>query len=192
MLIRKQPRFTDVSGWSLKAIDTLSSKLILSGVNETTFEPKRAITRAEFATIISKALGLVETSGSLNYTDVVTGAWYSDAVAAVAELGFMNGYPDTTYRPTQKITREEAMVIVARVLHHLDSKKVLSDSEMDRVLGEYSDQAQISIWSRNDIASSVQEGIIMGINGKLAVKDQITREQVAAMIVRLLEHAEIL
>ncbi|MDR9746045.1 S-layer homology domain-containing protein [Paenibacillus taichungensis] len=192
MLIRKQPRFTDVSGWSLKAIDTLSSKLILSGVNETTFEPKRAITRAEFATIISKALGLVETSGSLNYTDVVTGAWYSDAVATVAELGFMNGYPDTTYRPTQKITREEAMVIVARVLHHLDSKKVLSDSEIDRVLGEYSDQAQISIWSRNDIASSVQEGIIMGINGKLAVKDQITREQVAAMIVRLLEHAEIL
>lgn len=191
-LIRKQPRFTDVSGWSLGAIETLASKLILSGVNETTFEPKRAITRAEFAAIISRALGIVETSDNLNYTDVAAGAWYSNAVAAVSELGFMNGYPDGTYRPAQQITREEAMVIVARVLYHLDSKKELSVSEIDSILGGYSDQGQIGSWSRSDIAFTVREGIIMGDNGKLAVKDQITREQVAAIIVRLLEHAEIL
>ncbi|MFF2886269.1 S-layer homology domain-containing protein [Paenibacillus sp. NPDC057967] len=191
-LIRKQPGFTDISGWSVAAIEKLASKLILNGVNESIFEPTRAITRAEFASIISKALGLVNISGSVNYTDVAAGAWYSDAVAAVAELGFMNGYPDGAYRPTQQITREETMVIVARVLDYLDSKNGLSDSEVDRILGGYSDLEQLSDWSRKDIAFTVREGIIMGNNGKLSVKDQVTREQVAAIIVRLLEYAEIL
>ncbi|RJE87420.1 hypothetical protein D3P07_13840 [Paenibacillus sp. 1011MAR3C5] len=191
-LIRKKPGFTDVSGWSVAAIDTLASKLILNGVNETSFEPTRAITRAEFASIISKALGLVNISGSVNYTDVAAGAWYSDAIAAVAKLGFMNGYPDGTYRPSQQITREETMVIVARVLDYLDFKSRLSDSEVDSILGGYSDQEQLSNWSRKDIAFTVREGIIMGNNGKLSVEDQVTREQVAAIIVRLLEYAEIL
>jgi len=189
-VIRKQPRFTDITGWSVQAIETLASKLILNGVNETTFEPLRAITRAEFASILSKALGLVNAPDSLNFTDVAAGAWYADAVAAVAELGFMNGYPDGDYRPAQQITREEAMVIIARVLSYLGMNNVLPGSAVDSILDDYGDQEQLSSWSRAAIALTVQEGIIKGNDGKLSVKDQITREQVAVIIVRLLEHAE--
>lgn len=191
-IIHKQPAFTDISGWSVTAIDQLASMLILNGVNETTFEPTRAITRAEFASLISKALGLVKTSGSMMYTDIAVEAWYSDAIATVAELGFMNGYPDGSFRPAQQITREEAIVIVARVFGYLGSSNTLSASDVESILSGYSDQAQISSWSREHIALAVAEGIIMGDNGKLSVKDQITREQIAVIIVRLLERAEMI
>jgi len=191
-LINKQLQFTDVSGWSKESIELLASKLILNGVNATTFEPDRAITRAEFASIISKALGLLNTSNASNFTDVSTDSWYTDAVATVAQLGFMNGYPDGTYRPSQQITREEAMVIVARVLNYLESNPVLSTDEIDNILAAYGDQDQLSNWSRTDIALTVREGIIMGNNGQLNAKDNITREQIAAIIVRLLERTELL
>ncbi|HIW34504.1 MAG TPA: S-layer homology domain-containing protein [Candidatus Paenibacillus intestinavium] len=191
-LINKQLQFTDVSGWSKESIELLASKLILNGVNATTFEPDRAITRAEFASIISKALGLLNTSNASDFTDVSTDYWYTDAVATVAQLGLMNGYPDGTYRPSQQITREEAMVIVARVMSYLESNLVLSTDEIDNILAEYSDQDQLSNWSRTDIALTVREGIIMGNIGRLNAKDNITREQIAAIIVRLLERMELL
>lgn len=191
-LISKQPQFTDVSGWSKEAIELLASKLILNGVDATTFEPDRAITRAEFASIISKALGLVNTSNSSNFTDITVDAWYADAIATVAELGFMNGYTDGTYRPSQQLTREEAMVIVARILSYLESNLVLSSDEIDNILAQYGDQDQLGNWSRLDIALTVREGIIIGNNGQLNAKDNITREQIAAIIVRLLERTELL
>ncbi|MCR8657150.1 S-layer homology domain-containing protein [Paenibacillus endoradicis] len=191
-LISKQPQFTDVSGWSKDAIELLASKLILNGVDTTNFEPDRAITRAEFASIISKALGLVNTSSSSDFTDITADAWYADAIATVAELGFMNGYTDGTYRPSQQLTREEAMVIVARVLSYLETNLVLSSDEIDNILTQYGDQDQLGNWSRLDIALTVREGIINGNNGQLNAKDNITREQIAAIIVRLLERTELL
>jgi len=192
VLINKQPSFADVSGWSKKAIDTLASRLILSGVNASTFEPGRAINRAEFATVISKALGLTGSNDSVGFGDVASNSWYAQAVTAVAELGLINGYEDGTYRPVQVITREEAMVIAARMLRQSEPGLVLTEREVDEILEGYGDQISLGKWARGDVALAIREGLISGSNGQLNAKDQITREQVAAVIVRLLERLELL
>ncbi len=193
-LINKQPKFADVSGWSKEAVDTLASKLILNGVDASTFEPSRDITRAEFAMVISKALGLTGSNGSGNFADVAADAWYARAVAAVSGLGLINGYQDGTYRPAQAITREEAMVVVARMLHQsgFGLELGLTEQEIDEILAGYSDQGVLGQWARGDVALAIREGLISGSNGQLSVKKQITREQVAAVIVRLMKRLELL
>ena len=109
--------FTDVpaDAWYAKAVNTLSGLGIVSGVSGTTFEPDRAITRAEF-TAIAARFAKASTAGTVAFTDASASAWYYANVQTAVFYGWLSGYADQSFRPNNTITRAEAATIVNRML----------------------------------------------------------------------------
>ena len=85
---------------------------IVSGVTPTQFEPERTITRAEFAAMIVRALGITATDGPA-FEDVANNAWFYSSVTAAAKAGLIVGY-NGYFRPDDLITREEMATIIAK------------------------------------------------------------------------------
>ena len=108
--------FTDVTDgqWHNKAISTMAKLGIVKGRNAEAFDPDAPITRAEFATICAR-FDKNQISTSSNFTDI-SGHWAEKYIERAATLGWIAGYSDGTFRPSNYITRAEAMTMINRVL----------------------------------------------------------------------------
>ena len=109
--------FDDVpaNAWYTKAVNTLASLDIISGVGDNKFEPERSITRAEFTSMAMKfAVGGEE--GKNIFSDVDKNDWFYDAVVNSIQYGWIHGYGDGTFRPNNPITRAEVTAIVNNML----------------------------------------------------------------------------
>lgn len=108
--------FSDVPAgqWYTVAVSTLANVGAITGCGDGTFQPGKAITRAEFVTILAGIYG-ENTSKGMPFSDVGR-SWYYDAVATAYANGWVSGYTDGTFRPNQTITRAEAVVILNSVL----------------------------------------------------------------------------
>ena len=113
--------------WSGKHIRTLSSARIIEGYPDETFRPANNITRAELATIASRFDKLSPFTGN-NFTDIA-GHWGNRYINSAARKGWVNGYPDGTFKPDQHITRAEFMTLVNNVLdRRVHQKDILSEA----------------------------------------------------------------
>lgn len=109
--------FNDVpaNAWYAKAVNTLASLGVVSGVGNGDFEPERSITRAEFTSIAMKfAEG--KTGGTNIFSDVKSTDWFYRAVVNSTQYGWIHGYGDGTFRPNNPITRVEVTAIVNNML----------------------------------------------------------------------------
>ena len=108
--------FTDNAsfGWASDAIATVSASGLMTGYEDGSFKPAKAITRAEMAAIVARWLGL-EDASSATFTDTA-GHWSASSIALAAEAGYMTGYPDGSFKPDQLLSRAEAVTIINRVL----------------------------------------------------------------------------
>ncbi|MFB9279636.1 S-layer homology domain-containing protein [Cohnella cellulosilytica] len=190
-LIHSQRSFKDIaSHWAKETVEDMASRLVINGVSEDKFEPDRDITRAEFAAIAVKALGLMRPGmGKDLFSDVPKGAWYYDAVTIAHEYGLISGYADGKFGPNDKISREQAMVIISRAMEWTGLKAELpTDDQAGRLLEAYSDAGLSADYARTGIAACIDAGIVSGRNGNLlAPKDNLTRAEAAAIARRLLE-----
>lgn len=99
--------FADVSeNWARDAIDDMGLRMIVFGDENGDSNPDNDITRAEFATILVRAVGLAPGTGSTGLYDVASADWYSGYLETAAEYGIVTGYPDGTVGPNDTITRE--------------------------------------------------------------------------------------
>ena len=108
--------FADVTDgqWHNKAISTMAKLGAVKGRNAEAFDPDAPITRAEFATICAR-FDKTQSSTSSNFTDI-SGHWAEKYIERAATLGWIAGYSDGTFRPSNYITRAEAMTMINRVL----------------------------------------------------------------------------
>ena len=108
--------FTDVTDgqWHNKAISTMAKLGVVKGRNAEAFDPDAPITRAEFATICAR-FDKTQINTSSNFTDI-SGHWAEKYIERAATLGWIAGYSDGTFRPSNYITRAEAMTMINRVL----------------------------------------------------------------------------
>ena len=108
--------FADVTDgqWHNKAISTMAKLGVVKGRNAEAFDPDAPITRAEFATICARFDKTQISTGS-NFTDI-SGHWAEKYIERAATLGWIAGYSDGTFRPSNYITRAEAMTMINRVL----------------------------------------------------------------------------
>lgn len=120
-------RYSDVKStdWYNNAISTLSNMGIIDGYPDGTFRPNAGITRAEFAKIAVSFFkdNVRETIGD-RFSDI-HGKWYTEYVNLANELAIVNGYPDGTFRPDNKIIRAESMTIVNNTLRRTPCKEGL-------------------------------------------------------------------
>ncbi|MGN8739484.1 S-layer homology domain-containing protein [Bilifractor sp. HCP3S3_D3] len=117
-------KFKDVkdSDYYAKAVAWATSKGITFGTSDTTFSPKKAVTRAEMISFLyrySQAVGKTDDeSGKSDFNDVLSSKYYASAVAWGAENGVVAGYADGTFRPDKTCTRAEGVSFIYRAVMH--------------------------------------------------------------------------
>ena len=121
--------FADVMDgqWHNKAISTMAKLGVVKGRDAEAFDPDALITRAEFAAICAR-FDSGTSSGTQTFSDI-SGHWAEKYIQQAAELGWIKGFEDGTFRPNDCITRAQAMTMINRVLNRIpeDASDLLPD-----------------------------------------------------------------
>ncbi|NIK70049.1 S-layer homology domain-containing protein [Paenibacillus sp. BK720] len=177
--------FVDVPAghWAEAAVKSLSAKHIVSGVDQQHYAPNRNITRAEFATMMMRAVdytGKAADAAAANpFKDVPASQYYTDAVTRAASLGMMSGYGGS-FRPNDPITREEAVVTLVRTVKYFEVK------DTGKGAPAFADKKQISAWANTAVDQAWKLGLIEGDGKQFHPKAALTRAEIAVMINRLM------
>jgi hypothetical protein len=184
--------FTDIVGhWAQEAIELLASKQILNGVSTASFAPQNTVTRAEFAAMIVRALGLRNNGAASSFTDVPAQAWYEEAVTIASQYGLVQGYSDHTFRPELTITREQMAVMVIRALNLVSAEAANSDGTSSAAA--YRDAAAIHAWALDAVERALDSGIMKGkTSATFAPTDLATRAEAAVILTRLLQSMKLI
>lgn len=178
--------FADVSStsWASGVIKSMAAKHIIEGISGTEFQPQGEVTRAQFAAMITRALGLKAASPSA-FADVDPGLWYAEAVAAVNEAGIVFGRSKEAFAPNERITREEMAVMIVRAYEHLKGSKSSGES----AASSFSDYSRIQDWAKQAAVAAEQAGLITGRgNQQFAPQATMTRAESAQVLANLLGH----
>jgi hypothetical protein len=186
--------FKDVANhWAKVEINDMGSRMVVSGVGDGMYEPDRDITRAEFAAIIVRALGLKPGIGSNPFSDVKTSEWYCDYIKTAYEYKIISGYRADTFGPMDKITREQAMTMISRAMNLTGLKTEFEEGEAEKLIAAFGDGMQTSDWAKRNVAACVKIGIVSGRdNNIIAPQENITRAEVAVTIRRLLQKSNLI
>jgi hypothetical protein len=172
---------TDLQGyWGQAYVEALAQRNYIGGFPDGTFRPNTFITRAQFAAIAAKALNLPAAGNSRIFVDVPSNFWAAGAIAAVSNAGLVGGFPDGTFRPDDRITRAQALVILT---------KALRTSNPDPAgLNRYGDLAAVPEWARDSIARAANAGIIVNFPSATLIEPNrvSTRGEVAALMYQTL------
>lgn len=158
--------------WSTAALQTAVDNKLLNGDNGYIY-PDRQLTRAEMATVITRAFGCVQKADISRFTDVTADKWYYDEMSLAVGMGAFEG-DGNKLRPSDAITREEAFTVIARVLSLTSGK---TDS-----LNAFSDAESVSQWAKPHLNALAEKGYINGSNGRLLPKSKITRAEFAQLM----------
>ncbi|WP_339286893.1 S-layer homology domain-containing protein [Paenibacillus sp. FSL E2-0201] len=186
--------FSDVANhWAKDAVNDMGSRLVVEGTGNSQFSPDQAITRAEFAAIVVRGLGLELDQAATPFSDVKTTDWYNSAINTAYAYQLINGFEDGMFRPDDQITREQAMQIIAKAMKITALKAKLPNQSAEGYLKLYTDAGKASDWAISAIADCLQAGVIMGRSSNvLAPKNDMTRAEVAAIVKRLLQKSDLI
>jgi hypothetical protein len=107
--------FPDLSGsWAASAVMALKGQGIISGYPDGNFHPSDRVTRAEMAAMLAAAKHLADLPGAAGFSDVPSSYWANGAIRAAKAAGYLQGYPDGSFRPEQGVTRAEAAVMLEK------------------------------------------------------------------------------
>lgn len=171
-----EPTYGDTAGhWAESSIERWSAYGIIQGSNGL-FDPNGQLTCAQLATILAKLLKLPAAKDA-GFTDNTADAWYYDAINRCAAAGILNGNGDGTVTPEAPITRERAMVMLARALGIEPIRKP--------DLTKYTDAAQVSAYAQGYVAALIEAGIVGGVTAdELAPQDNINRASTVTILDR--------
>ena len=168
--------------WSKDAMEFAVKNNFITGVSEDKIAPKAALTRAQLAAILSRAMktGAGDVSVLDNFTDADKNAWYAGAMAKAVELNILYGDGDSIY-PDRPVTRQELFAILVRAF------AVTGGDES--TLASYNDAGSISSWAKAAISAMIAQGYASGYEDKtLRPTQQVTREEFAQLLHRMREH----
>jgi hypothetical protein len=187
-IVNNPKSFGDLTNhWSKMNVEKLAARNIAFGKSEGIFAPDDYVTRAEFAVMITRALGITEEEGTMNFEDVK--GWYEEDISTAYEAGIINGRSDGKFYPNEKIQRKDMTVMIHNALRFTGKDKALKDKE--GVLAMFIDSSEIDEYARECTALCVEVGIIMGRDTKEFDSDEYaTRAEASAMIERMLRYLE--
>lgn len=174
--------FSDVPDdfWAKPAIVALSSRGVISGLDNNTFQPNKQITRAEFAGMIQKGFEKAKVKDAIKFTDLKNGYWATTAIEEATQTGFMAGYPGGVFKPDQSIPRVEMLSAIATGIN------LKPNSDPVQVLSKYSDGKDMPKWAISKVSSAVEAGLILPNSTQLAPNQIATRADAAFYIYQAL------
>lgn len=167
--------------WARAPITTLAGMNVLGGYPDGTFRPNANVTRAEFASMLTRALHLkARPQSAERFTDTAKVEWAVSAIGAAVHAGLIGGYPDDSFGAQRGITRDEIAVILDRVI-----QRNLVRVNMTNTIIRFSDE--IPAWAKSGVLSASRAGLIGGFQDNTFRPTQTaTRAEVAAMLFRLI------
>ena len=171
--------FSDTRGhWAKDYIQSGVSRGYISGYENGTFKPDNPVTRAEFCKMANNALGVTQTA-SIGFSDVSSADWYYSEVRRAVAAGYISGYEDNTFRPNANITRQEAAVVLSRVVTPPDA---------DRSIYEFRDSGGIDAWAQNGAGTVYAKNYMAGDdNQNFRPRGNLTRAESAKIVEMLLK-----
>ncbi|MDB9318191.1 S-layer homology domain-containing protein [Nodularia spumigena] len=173
--------FSDLAGhWTADFVEALVQRGAISGFPDGTFAPDSPINRAQYAAIIAKIFKLQIRNAGSKFTDVNSSFWAASAISQTAEMGFISGFPDRTFRPGQNLTKVQAIVSIVNGL------KLTGGNP--QVLNVYRDRTQIPSYATNAVAIATQSLLVVNYpqTEQLEPLRDITRGEVATLIYQAL------
>ncbi len=184
--------FADIKNHKNKtAIEELAARGIITGYNADNFGPNDTMTRAQFATIVVRGLGLPLMTTN-NFADVKAGSWYAPFIGSAYTYGIVNGKSAATFDPEGTITRQEAAVMVARAAEKCGMDTALEAYEILNVLAQFGDYVTADDWAREGLAFCYGENIFDQSDLDIEPKRAILRCEIAQMLYNLLGSAKLL
>ena len=175
--------------WCYKKIMEFVDKGYIQGYEDGTMRPDRTITRAEYVKVVNNFFGFRDGKTDKKFSDISDDAWYAKYVYAAVAEGYISGYEDNTFRPENPITRQEATVILSRILK-ID-KEVYPKDHVDG-LAQYSDGNEVADWAYTAIHSYSVYNFINGYeDGTLRILQDVTRAETVELLHVLEQKIEI-
>ncbi len=167
------------------AIEALAQRGIINGRSENLFVPHGNMTRAEFATIVVKALGIMPCDKKI-FDDVKENDWFYGYVAAAAEYGIVNGISESLFNPQGTLTRQEAAVMVSRAAVLCGVKNNMELMTARDVLAGFTDYVKVADWAFIPFALCYENGILDSSDIEIMPRREVNREEIAQMLYNLL------
>ena len=160
-----------------EALNKLVEWGIMRGDQAGNLSPNRAITRAEFVTMLNRAFGYTKTA-SEPFKDVASSNWFYDDIRIAYKAGYFTGTSKTTASPNSNLTREAAVVMLCR--------NIMLKEQLGEDLS-FTDSRLASDWSRGFIKAAAEKGIVAGdTSGTFRPLANITRGEVAILLARII------
>jgi len=174
--------------WAKDAVNDMASRLVIFDAEK--FEPNKAITRADFAEYIVRALGLYREGSTHknNFKDVSINEERILAILIANDYGIITGYLDGTFKPDQEITREEAMVMYQRAM----KLTKLTGSDTTRYQ-KYKDFVNVSSWAKSNVKEVLSAHVFNGTSTTtISPKSKLTYAEAAQAIKNLLVESKLI
>jgi hypothetical protein len=179
-------RFPDVPGDHPynSPIEALAIEGVVTGNPDGYFYPARPVNRAEFLTMLYRATKKTPRSASIScFSDVNATAWYANVVCDAVSEGYVNGYPDGSFKPEQSVNRIEAL----KMLYKVFGLAVLTGDEADIAAESFTD-VQAGEWYATFVSSSYRNGLLpvagYQSSGKFYPANPLLRGEAAAYVWR--------
>lgn len=187
--------FPDISGANAHknqpAIEALAARGIINGLDNGLFGPDETLTRAQFATLVVRALGLTPEVTD-QFTDVKSTDWFAGYVGTAASFGLINGVGEGRFDPEGTITRQEAAVLVARAAGLCGLDTGMDTGAVRDMLAQFGDYVTAAEWARPGLAFCYQSKILDDAELNIQPRAAVTRSETAQMIFNLLDVAKLL
>jgi len=190
------PVFQDVpsSHWGHEAITRLAAKHIVEGMGGGSFAPERAVTRAEFTALLVRALGLQAADRDMPFSDIDSGQWYADSVAAAYQAGLVSGVSEERFAPEARITRQQMAILLVRASQWAQQHgNALKDSETTRTIDSFGDKGDIAHWAKAEVEQALKLGLMNGRgNDRFAPLEQTSRSESVQALYNLIVRLQLL
>lgn len=167
--------FVDIQDhWAKEQIKDFANKGYLNGYGDGTFRPDQSMTRAEFVKLINRVFGFTQ-GADVPFSDMPSDLWSYNEVSIAVKEGYINGYPDNTFKPDGLITREEAAKIISTIT------KLTGDGNLS-----YNDTNEIGDWAKPHVDALTDNGILQGVGDNYFMPQKsMTRAEAVTMLSRI-------
>ena len=184
--------FSDVKNHANKAaIEALASRGIINGMGQGTFMPNKTMTRAEFAAIVTRALGLAA-KDTKAFTDVPSSKWYAGYIGTANSSGIVNGVGSGKFNPDGTITRQEAAAMVARAAKLCGLDPSMDEAATKDMLAQFGDYRSVASWAKKPMAFCYSVNILDQSDLNIEPTKAILRCEIAQMLYNMLSAAELI